>query len=340
MKYFGFSTFVLICGLALAYWRGESEHSGTGFAFLFSALVICALEVSVSFDNAVVNATKLKKMSHEWRRRFLTWGIAIAVFGMRFIFPIAIVSIFSQIGMGEVLKLALHNPDEYAKHLHEANVGISSFGGTFLMMLFFEFFLDKNKNLHWIKHLEIPMKKAGDVKFFAVAATFSCLVFLQIFLPAEKMLVSVVSGVAGILTHSAIHGASAFLERKAEMKSAFALKHAGLVAFIYLELIDASFSLDGVLGAFALTKDVVVIAIGLGVGAFFVRSLTIVLVEKNTLDKLVYLAHGAYWAIGALAVIMFGSTIKEVPELITGAIGMCLIISSLISSILERKKKA
>ena len=87
-------------------------------------------------------------------------------------------------------------------------------------------------------------------------------------------------------------------------------KGGGLVAFLYLELIDASFSLDGVLGAFALSQDILIITIGLSIGAMFVRSLTIMLVEKKTLDQYIYLEHGAHWAIGALAIIMFISTIR------------------------------
>ena len=146
------------------------------------------------------------------------------------------------------------------------------------------------------------------------------------------------AGVAGIATHLAIHGASGKLEKMAAQKHAFALKHAGLAAFIYLELIDASFSLDGVLGAFALTKDIVIIALGLAVGAFFVRSMTVVLVEKKTLDKLLYLTHGAYWAIGSLAALMFVSTVREVPEIITGLAGIALIAASLVSSLRAPKK--
>ena len=124
----------MIVGLGLAFYRGECVGAGLGWSFMFTALVITALEVSLSFDNAVINATKLEKMSHKWRMRFLTWGIAIAVFGMRFVFPIVIVAIFSNISCMEVLRLTLEKPDDYAKLLHESHVGISSFGGAFLIM--------------------------------------------------------------------------------------------------------------------------------------------------------------------------------------------------------------
>lgn len=340
LKYFEWSFGIFIVGMSLAFWRGEAAHDGAGFLFLFYAIVICTLEISLSFDNAVINATKLEKMSRVWRRRFLTWGIAIAVFGMRFVFPILIVSAFSGISMLEVLKLALEKPDSYAEHLEKANVGISSFGGTFLMMLFLEFMLDRKKKLHWIAPVERALFSAGKIPFAPTIFAFLSLLLLQIFLDTDDRIVSIIAGTIGIFLHLGIHGLSAKLERMAEHDNAFALKHAGLAAFIYLELIDASFSLDGVLGAFALTKDVVVIAIGLAVGAFFVRSLTIVLVEKKTLDKFVYLTHGAYWAIGALATIMLIATVREVPEILTGSLGMAFILSSAWSSHRQNVKAA
>lgn len=328
----------MIVGLGLAFYRGECVGAGLGWSFTFTALVITALEVSLSFDNAVINATKLEKMSHKWRMRFLTWGIAIAVFGMRFVFPIVIVAIFSNISCMEVLRLTLEKPDDYAKLLHESHVGISSFGGTFLMMLFCEFMFDREKSLHWLSMPEKLLQKIGRSRLAPTVLTLAALGAIQPMLSGGQHWVSIIAGIVGIVAHLLIHGVSSKLESLAKQENAFALKHAGLAAFIYLELIDASFSLDGVLGAFALTKDVVVITIGLAVGAFFVRSLTIMLVEKKTLEKLVYLTHGAYWAIGSLATIMLIATFMEVPEIVTGSIGMAFILASLVSSIFERKR--
>ena len=110
------------------------------------------------------------------------------------------------------------------------------------------------------------------------------------------------------------------------------------INFLYLELIDASFSLDGVLGAFALSKDVLIIAIGLSIGAMFVRSLTIMLVEKKTLKQYKYLEQGAHWAIGALALIMYISAFKEISEIITGFVGLAFILCAFICSIKEQKQ--
>ncbi len=335
-KFFWLDLSVLAIGLVAAFVRGTAVGAA-GSAFVLSALIIAVLEISLSFDNAVINASKLRTMAPVWRTRFLTWGILIAVFGMRFVFPIVIVSVFSGISCADVLNLALSNPDEYARHLRESHVGISSFGGAFLAMLFCEFMFDNNKTLHWIAPAEKLLKRIGRIKFAPLLISSAALIAIQPFIEQEARAVSLAAGFAGIIVHLLIHGISQKLEDMAQHQHAFAVKHAGLAAFLYLELIDASFSLDGVLGAFALTRDVVVITIGLSVGAFFVRSITLLLVEKHALDKLVFLTHGAYWAIGSLAAIMLISTITEIPETITGLLGMLLILASLASSICYKK---
>ena len=170
------------------------------------------------------------------------------------------------------------------------------------------------------------------------------LISLQTFVPEEEKLSVILAGIAGIITFMLIDGVSHFLEKHEEMRVAKcasdAVKCTGLISFIYLELIDASFSLDGVLGAFALSKDVIIIAVGLGIGAMFVRSLTMLIVETGTLAKFRYLEHGAHWAIGFLAIIMLYSTIHSVPEVVTGLIGLFFIIASFISSIKENKKNS
>lgn len=161
------------------------------------------------------------------------------------------------------------------------------------------------------------------------------------YVPAEYKASVLSSGVIGVVIYLLIDGITHWLEKHEAQRAkelAQVAKGGGLVAFLYLELIDASFSLDGVLGAFALSQDILIITIGLSIGAMFVRSLTIMLVEKKTLDQYIYLEHGAHWAIGALAIIMFISTIKEVPEVITGLLGLGFILAALASSIIYNKK--
>lgn len=342
LEYFLGSYLVTICGVIGAYFWGEHVHPGSGFASIFIVLVLAVLETSLSFDNAVVNAMKLEKMSDVWRHRFLTWGIAIAVFGMRFVFPVLVVAIFANSDMLTVTKIALTDSEKYASYLHATHAPIVTFGGMFLIMLFLNYFFNHEKETHWLKPIEEKLATLDHFKGIEVVISLLALIWVQTYIPTEEKLSVLLAGLAGIITYLTIDGVANFLEKQEEMRQAKcvgdSVKCAGLISFIYLELIDASFSLDGVLGAFALSKDVLIITIGLAIGAMFVRSLTIMLVEKKTLAKFLYLEHGAHWAIGALATIMLITTVKEVPEVVTGLIGLLFIIGALISSIIHNKK--
>src|SRR5574344_806069 len=342
LQYFFGSYLVTILGVIAAFFWGNHIHSGAGLEAVFIALVLGVLELSLSFDNAVVNAMKLEKMSKIWERRFLTWGIIIAVFGMRFLFPVLVVSIFAKISMGEVLTIALSHADKYAYYLQPTHAPIVTFGGMLLIMLLLNYSFNHDKEIHWIKVIEKPLSHLDHFKGLQIVIALSMLLVTQHFIPTHEKAYVLIAGIFGVITYLVIDGFTHFLEKhEAERLSKEALtaaKNGGLISFIYLELIDASFSLDGVLGAFALSKDIIIIAIGLGIGAMFVRSLTVMLVEKKTLKQFLYLEHGAHWAIGALACLMLISTVREVPEVITGLIGLVFIVSALISSIAHNKK--
>ena len=342
LKYFLSSYIVTLLGLVGAYFWGEHAHAGTGLTCVFIASVLAILEISLSFDNAVVNAMKLEKMSEKWRHRFITWGILIAVFGMRFVFPLAVVAIFAQLDMLTVLNMALNDVDKYAHYLELTHAPIVTFGGAFLLMLFLDYFTEEKKDVHWIKFIEEKIQKLSKIKGICTITTLIVLGLLMLKIDPSIQLNVFKSGLAGIITYLAIDGLAEWLEKRQEERAkmyADTVKCSGLVGFLYLELIDASFSLDGVLGAFALSKDILIITIGLFIGAMFVRSLTIMLVEKKTLKQFLYLEHGAHWAIGVLASLMFVSTFQHVPEVITGLLGLTFIICALISSIIHNKKE-
>lgn len=340
-KYFWGSYLITVFGLIMAYMWGEHVHNGTGLACVFIAGVLAVLEISLSFDNAVVNAMKLEGMSEKWRHRFITWGILIAVFGMRFLFPLLVVAIFAKLNILTVLNMALNDVHSYAHYLHQTHAPIVTFGGAFLMMLFMDYFTEEGKKIHWIGFLENRLQRLSKYQGVCTIVTLVMLGLLMLKITPEFRSSVFLSGIAGIITYLAIDGLAEWLERRQEARMkqcANAVKCSGLVGFLYLELIDASFSLDGVLGAFALSQDIVIITIGLCIGAMFVRSLTIMLVEKKTLDQYLYLEHGAHWAIGTLAILMFVSTFHEVPEVVTGLLGLIFIVSALISSIIHRRK--
>lgn len=341
IRYFLGSYIVTVFGLICAYLWGEHVHHGTGLTCIFIALVLAVLEISLSFDNAVVNAMKLEGMSEKWRHRFITWGILIAVFGMRFLFPLLVVAIFAKLNILSVLDMALNDVHSYAHYLELTHAPIVAFGGSFLLMLFMDYFTEEKKSVYWIKGLEHALQKLSKVRGICTITTLIALGLLMFEISPESRQTVFMSGISGIITYLVIDGLAEWLEKRQEERAklcADTVKCSGLVGFLYLELIDASFSLDGVLGAFALSKDILIITIGLFIGAMFVRSLTIMLVEKKTLDQYLYLEHGAHWAIGVLAVLMYVSTFHEVPEVVTGLLGLLFIVAAFISSLIHNKR--
>ncbi len=344
MKHFRGSLIFALFGLFLAYMWTHKAHPGNELGALFIVIVLSVLEISLSFDNAVVNAMKLEKMSAKWQHRFLTWGILIAVFGMRFLFPILIVAIFAGVGIFDVVKMALYDSNRYAHYLHISHPPIITFGASFLIMLFFSYFFNSSKEVHWIKPVEKFLTRFGRLKGLNVILTLIIIFISYLNVAKQDAKEVLIAGISGIIIYLLIDGMAIALEKYSEKRqlscsnTSKSLVNSCFINFLYLELIDASFSLDGVLGAFALSRDIFIITIGLSIGAFFVRSLTIMLVENKTLKQYIYLEHGAHWAIGALAMIMFISASYEVSEIITGFIGLFFIICALISSVRENKK--
>lgn len=340
MKYFRYSLVVTLLGILAAFLWGMSTPEGGGVAIVI-AVTLGIMEVSLSFDNAIVNAAVLKDMEEKWRKRFLLWGILVAVFGMRLLFPVLIVAMATGMGLIEVAKLALRAPKEYAQHLHHAHASIAAFGGMFLLLVFLSFVLDSEKDVHWLKYLEHGLSAAGKLQSADIIAAIIGLMVTQALIPMEQRLTVMISGLCGILLFVLVGSFSAlFEERGHDAMIHKGAVNAGLMSFIYLEILDASFSLDGVVGAFALTTDVVIIMIGLAIGAMFVRSLTLFLVERGTLEEYVYLEHGAHYAIGALAILMLVSIVYEIPDLIIGLIGLAFILLSLFSSIVSKRREA
>lgn len=340
-KVFRSSFIVAIIGLICAYLWGEYRFPSSGLKCLFIAFFLAILEITLSFDNAVVNAMKLEKMTEKWQHRFVTWGILIAVFGMRLIFPILVVAFFSHLSVLAVTKMALSDVDSYTHYLHLAHPALVSFGGAFLMMIFLSYFFNPEKEVHWLKSIEKTIKKLCIVKYIDIVICLLSIYAVEFIVPDEQKLNVVMSGLLGVITFLVIESISSTMEKVMSKKFDLAGGSAklGFVGFLYLELIDASFSLDGVLGAFAISKDVIIIMIGLAIGAMFVRSLTLYFVEAKTLKQFIFLEHGAHWAIGALAVIMFISTVYELPEIVTGSIGLLLVGSSFLSSIKHNKNE-
>lgn len=336
LRYFkGSMIFTLAC-LALAGWYGWAMTGSAGgtLSLLWIVVVLSILEISLSFDNAVVNATVLEDMDAVWQRRFLTWGMVIAVFGMRVIFPLAIVAIAAGLGPAETVRLSLNDPVRYEEIVSSANVAIAGFGGAFLAMVGLKFFFDADKDVHWISLIEELLAKFSRIEAVEIAFLLLGLYLISLLLPQDEALTFLVAGLLGLVTFIGVEAIGKILELREETRAAAgAVVRSGLGGFLYLNVLDASFSFDGVIGAFALSNNMVVIALGLSIGAMFVRSMTIMLVQKGTLAEYRYLEHGAFWAIIALGAIMLLSARYHIPEAITGLIGAALIGVSLAWSI-------
>ena len=343
LRHYTFSLIFTAACLAGAAWYGWiTEGTITGMlSILWIVFVLSILEISLSFDNAVVNATVLRDMDPVWQRRFLTIGILIAVFGMRIVFPIAIVSIAAQIGPWEAIQLSLGDPEEYKRIVSSAHVGIAGFGGAFLAMVGLNFFFDDEKDVHWIRSVERTVGKFSNIRAVEIGIVILILYIVSTLLDDAEALTFLTAGILGLVTFIAVHAIGQIIEEgEAKKKAAGEVVRSGLGGFLYLEVLDASFSFDGVIGAFALSNNMIVIAIGLSVGAMFVRSMTIHLVKAGTLSEFRYLEHGAFWAIIVLGMIMLFSAKYHIPETFTGLIGAILIGLSLWWSVRHNRREA
>ncbi len=352
-----------------------------GWQGLAVVAILSVLEISLSFDNAVINAGILRKLNAFWQKAFLTVGVLIAVFGMRLVFPVVIVAVTAKIGPVQAVDIAMHQPERYERLVTGAHPAIAAFGGVFLLMIFLDFLFEE-REISWLGWLERPLARLGRLDTVSVAVALVALLVAAMTVATgvpvpgghgtvDKSATVLLAGVAGMVTYLLVGGVSGFFEGRLEedeerdaadgykeyeeaaaaedrreplpagRSTAAALGLAGKAAFfmfLYLEVIDASFSFDGVIGAFAITNDIFKMALGLGIGALYIRSLTVFLVRKGTLDDYVYLEHGAHYAIGALAVILLVTIKYEINEVVTGLVGVVLILASFLSSVVRNRR--
>ena len=352
-----FNTFFLFFGVSLIL-----EFFYMGVLGIVQGTTLTILELALSFDNAVVNALILANMPPLWRRRFLTWGMLIAVFGVRLIFPILIVFATTDLSFVESFSLAVNNPAEYEKIIMASHHIVMAFGGVFLLMIFLSFLFNENKEVHWIASIEKYASRwssVGDLKILIAILTVATIGFYG---PSEISIDGVLKKIDkadiilpmiyGILLFLCIEFLRGILEddgtkhdskrmeterEKIEHVANSKLAKGGLASFIYLELIDMSFSFDGVLGAFAVSQNIVIIMLGLGAGAFAVRNLTILMVDRGTVAEYKYLEHGAMWSVGLLAISMIVQIFMHLSHGLIIAFAIIPIAIAFIHSIKENK---
>ncbi len=323
LKDFRSSIVFTVVGLVLAFYIGNIET-------LYVVALLAILEISLSFDNAVVNAKVLESMEPKWQQRFISFGIPVAVFGMRFLFPVIIVALASHMGLLETFYIALNDPERYKATLSSVEKLIYAFGGSFLLMVFLHFLFDAERDEIWFDMLEKSklLNKLGKIPKieFIIASVVGIVLIL-----ATKEYGIIIPYFLGVLLYTIIASLDNILGVNGVRN--------GIMGFLYLEVLDASFSFDGVIGAFALSSDIFVIMIGLGIGAMFVRSLTLYMLKQKTLAEYRYLEHGANYAIFALAMVMIVKIFTHINEIIVGSIGVTFILVAAAHSMHVNKKE-
>jgi hypothetical protein len=302
-----------------------------GWGAALTTLILIAIEITFSFDNAIINAKTLARLSPLWQKLFLSVGIIIAIFGMRIVFPIVIVMFTAHLPWHQVLQLALHNPHQYAAELKHAHTSIAAFGGIFLLMLALHFFLDDSREIVWFKRFERRLQKFAA---WWMPALLSILVLLLVAFSAHNHREVLVAGALGLIIYQAVQLVTRISQLAGSHSGSTGM--AAFITFLYLEILDASFSFDGVIGAFAISSSVILIAAGLGAGAVWVRSFTVFMVKRGTLDSYKYLEHGAHYTVALLAILLLASILINIPDAVSGIAGVIIIGAAFRASLAEK----
>jgi hypothetical protein len=307
--------------------------------------ILAPLEISLSFDNAVLNAKVLKGWNETWRNLFIYFGLPIAVFGMRLVFPVVIVALIGHLGLVDAALMAIHNPKQYAGVITSAQNEVNAFGGAFLLLVFLSWAFDGEKDEHWLGFIESPMAKlAAKAGKLDVLVTIGAVLGTSYLVDSAEQMSYIIAGIAGVMSFIAAHALGDLLSSDEESDSssnaAVGIVKQGIGGLIYLELLDASCSFDGVIGALAISNKILLVAIGLGIGASYVRDITLLLVRKDTLEQFRFMEHGAMYAIGFLAFTLFAHKELELPDVVTGGVGVMLLVIAVLHSMYVKKAEA
>jgi len=313
-------------------------------ALLYTAMVLTVVEISVSFDNAVMNAAKLKEMNHFWKTMFLWVGMFVAVGVMRFYLPLEIVAQLGNMGLVDAYQLAVSNPDQFAAVLLSSHDIVAGAGGAFLMMAALHFFVNHEKDMHWFKPLEVPLHWLAKVIQVGKLEQANALIVLGIAYAYSTFNGSsnfFYAAVGGVLVFIAVEFAKASLEElDTWMKTTrFKVLAGGLGTFIYLEVLDASFSFDGVVAAFAISNSIWAVTAGLAVGAMAVRCLTIYMDKTGSLETYRFLENGAFLAILALSQAMMIGVQFHLPEWLIATVSVLCIGGAFIHSTIVNRRE-
>lgn len=335
-----FAVLMLLVASGLGYYEAGMLAA---LSALWTAVCLGVMETTLSVDNAVVNASILKNMNAFWKKMFLTIGMFVAVFGMRIFLPLVIVAVSDDISLYDALILASTDPVKYEHIMEGCHLDIMGFGAVFLLTVFLNHFTSAEQGDGWlsIEHY-MSLETVHPALRFAINTVIVgavCIGVAHFIDPAkqEGFLHSCAAGYGVFVLLEAIKYGIGSIGGGSGNIAIVAARY-GIVGFVYLEILDASFSVDGVVAAFALTNNFWIIASGLAIGAGFVRSFTLYMTDNGTLDQYQYLEPAAFWAIGFLVFSMFMSAVGiELGEAIIGLGSIGIISAGVYASIKQKK---
>ncbi len=260
-------------------------------------LGLSLFEIVSSIDNAVINADVLAGMGERARRWFLFYGILSSVFLVRGLLPLVIVYLTNpSVGFVGAFAATFRSSRETIEAIELNKPILLAGGGIFLLFLFLHWLFDQTK--YYAYALERLIHQHYSFWFYSLASV------ILVFFVWATISPNPVVALGAVIGSSAFFITTGFKENAAkkeqELKSGHRLTDISKI--VYLEIIDATFSVDGVLGAFAFTISVPLILLGNGIGAFFIRYVTVHGIA--TVKKYLYIKNGAMYSIGALGVIM------------------------------------
>jgi hypothetical protein len=302
------------------------------FSGLIIVLGLVVFEVISSIDNAIINAEVLTTVGAKMRRWFLFWGLLFAVFLVRGLLPWLIIwGTMPSLGPVGALTAAFSNDPSIHKMIETASPVLLTGGGVFLIFLFFHWLFLEPKNFGLF--FESSISKYGIWFYAVISIVLTVIVWFAIKQNSMVAFSAVIGSSAFFITHGFKQNAEA--QERDLMNS----QMSDISKVIYLEIIDMTFSIDGVLGAFAFTLSVPLIILGNGIGALVVRQLTIGNIDR--IKKFKYLKNGAMYSIFFLGLVMLADGFHvEIPSLISPIITMIIISGFFFKSWLELKKES
>ncbi|MBI4991947.1 MAG: DUF475 domain-containing protein [Candidatus Harrisonbacteria bacterium] len=264
--------------------------------FLITLLGLATFEVISSVDNAIVNAHVLKTLPEKFRKFFLVWGLLFAVFLMRGVLPFLIVWLANpSLSLGQVLGFVFSSSPEVETYVQQSKGLLLLGGGVYLFFVFLAWlFLEEKKYAFLVEHFI----HRQSVWFYAISSIFfTSIIYISLKINPLLALSASIGSTAFFITDGFKKNAE-----EAEKKLMHGSNLSAWSKILYLEVLDASFSIDGVIGAFAFTISIPLILLGNGLGAFIVRELTIK--GMDIISKFAYLKNGAMYSIGMLGGLM------------------------------------